>query len=101
MRNLVAIASSRLFILLLNIFTSNFYILIRKNEQLVGFLVIDIQISSSLRDRPKFTTANPTRQILQKLMFWLNNTTVMGSFYEMLEGIESILNWTLLIEKSM
>jgi hypothetical protein len=98
MRNLVAIPSSILNIQLLVIHPSNFYILIRNNGQLVGFIVTEGHTDHKL----ELTTANPTpRQILQKQMFWVDNITDTGHFHEMLEGIGPILNQTPLIEKSV
>jgi hypothetical protein len=49
----------------------------------------------------KFTTANPTpHQILQKQMFWVDNSTSTGYFHVMLGGSEPFRCQTQLIEKS-
>jgi len=49
----------------------------------------------------KFTAANPTPcQILQKQMFWVDNSTSTGYFHVMLGGIEPFRSQTQLIEKS-
>ena len=43
----------------------------------------------------KFTTANPTpRQILQKQMFWVDNSASTRYFHVMLRGIEPFCSWT-------
>jgi hypothetical protein len=51
-------------------FTFNYFILIPKNEQRVGFMVIEKPNYVTSVTNGKFTAANPTPcQILQKQMF--------------------------------
>jgi len=64
--------------------TINYFILIPKNEQRVGFMVIEKPNYVTSVTNGKFTTANPIpRQILQKQMFCVDNSTSTEYFHIM------------------